>query len=188
MKSSSPPRWMECMLLLILPSRDRDTVSGDLHEQYSGVKRPELGSLCADVWYARQVLSFFPSHVTAVFERSPAFILLCAFTAACGLWLGVMDLRLRHPGYEEGELVAATLVVQAALTVLALNFRKSRVLRCMSLYGAGLVTLLAVQALIATLRGSHLEGYVLLIALGLVVQACLTYIDLLTSGSHRKAG
>ena len=102
------------------------------------MKRPELGSLCADVWYARQVLSFVPSHVTAVFEK-PGVHFAVRVHGCMWLVAGRDGSALRHPGYQEGELIAATLVVQAALTVLALNFRKSRVLRCMSLYGAGVV-------------------------------------------------
>ncbi len=178
MKQSSPSRWMEAILLLMLACRDRESVAGDLQEEYRAVKLPALGRLRADLWYARHVLSFLPPRMAAIFAESPLLMLLCGFTALCGLWLGAMGLRLRHAGYGEGELIAATIVLQAGLTLLALCFRSSRLLRWVVFFGASVVSLLALQALIATFRGAHFEGYVLLIALCLLAQAMLTYINL----------
>jgi hypothetical protein len=52
-----PPRWAEAILRLLLNSRDRESVSGDLLEEYRETIVPALGS-AADRWYVRQVASF----------------------------------------------------------------------------------------------------------------------------------
>jgi hypothetical protein len=173
MKCLSPPRWMEAILLLTLPPRDRETVAGDLHEEFNALT-VQAGGLRADLWYARQVLSFLPHHVAAVFANSPALMLLCGFTASCGLWLGAMGLRLRHPGFVEGEMISLIIVLQAAITVIALCFRPVTSVRRTAVCGTLLLAWLAWKALIGTLRGAHLEGYILLIAILLLMQAGMT--------------
>ena len=175
MKRFSPPRWMEAILLLTLPQRDRETVAGDLGEEYHAVKLPQLGHLRADLWYGRQVLSFLPHHVAAVFARSPVLILLSGFTGLCGLWLGVQGLRHRHPGLVLSEVISAIIVVQAALTLIALCYRPVTLLRRTAIAGTLALAWLASKALIGTLRGNDFEGYILLIALLLFVQAVLTW-------------
>lgn len=56
--SHTPPRWAEAWLRLLLPTRDRETVSGDLLEQYRDSVRPAHGRLRADAWYVAQVGGF----------------------------------------------------------------------------------------------------------------------------------
>ncbi len=174
MKCFSPPRWMETILLLTLAPRDRESVPGDLHEEYA-VRRPcSFGMLRANVWYARQVLSFMPHHMAAVAMRTPVPMLVSGLTALCGMWLGAMGLRLHHPGYGQGEVISIVIVAQAVLTVLALCFHPVTLLRRTAVAGALAIVWLAVKAATATLRGDHLEGYILLIAFFLLAQAGLT--------------
>jgi hypothetical protein len=52
-----PPRWAEAILRLLLKPEDRESVSGDLLEEYRETIVPALGS-AADRWYMRQVASF----------------------------------------------------------------------------------------------------------------------------------
>jgi hypothetical protein len=52
-----PPRWAEWLLEAILPPRDRDTIPGDLLEEYREVIVPTRGRARANRWYLRQVLS-----------------------------------------------------------------------------------------------------------------------------------
>lgn len=52
-----PPRWMEWMMRAALRPRDRDTVSGDLIEEYREEVFPAKGRWAADFWYLRQALS-----------------------------------------------------------------------------------------------------------------------------------
>lgn len=53
-----PPRWAETVLCLLLAPRDRQTVSGDLVEEYRETIYPARGQLRADVWYLTQVAEF----------------------------------------------------------------------------------------------------------------------------------
>jgi uncharacterized membrane protein len=53
-----PPRWAERLLRVFLPSRDRDTIAGDLLEEYREVVLPSRGTWRAQLWYVKQVLSF----------------------------------------------------------------------------------------------------------------------------------
>jgi len=54
---AGPPRWAEAILRLLLNPKDRESVSGDLLEEYRETIVPALGS-AADRWYVRQVASF----------------------------------------------------------------------------------------------------------------------------------
>lgn len=58
MMAPAPPSWADAWLRLLLPARDRDTVSGDLMEEYRETIRPQRSPLAANVWYLRQVLRF----------------------------------------------------------------------------------------------------------------------------------
>src|SRR3954454_2407034 len=55
MTLSSPPAVAQAFLDLTLPVDARETVSGDLLEEYRDARIPALGQLRADVWYWRQV-------------------------------------------------------------------------------------------------------------------------------------
>ena len=49
-----PPCWAESLLRMMLPPRDRDSVSGDLLEEYRESIAPRRGAR-ANQWYVRQV-------------------------------------------------------------------------------------------------------------------------------------
>lgn len=55
--SSHPPRLADALLRAIVPPSDFESISGDLLEEYREVRRPSLGRLRADAWYARQISS-----------------------------------------------------------------------------------------------------------------------------------
>lgn len=174
----APPRALERFLLLLLPTRDRDTVAGDLHEAYID-RLSQNGLRRADLWYAWQVLSFLPRHVGTSPASGAVLASMCSFTALAGLWLGGMDLLLRHPGFDAREVVAGTIVTQALLTLLALRLRADIWPRIAPLLGCVPILMLAAKALREALRNpGHIEGYILLIALALVLQATLTLLTL----------
>lgn len=178
MKRIAPPHLLQSFLLFLLSPRDRETVSGDLDEEFAEVKVAELGRLRASFWYARQVLSFVPRSTTALMVQGLALKLLCLFTALSGSWLGAMELRLRHAGYGGRLVIAATIVGEALLTLAALRFSRSNSLRGIAMVGCLSLLWLAGTALRATIGAAHLEGYVLLIALALIMQAVLTVFTL----------
>jgi hypothetical protein len=53
----NPPRWAEAFLRATLKPRDRETVSGDLFEEFREWAVPTLGPARARIWYVRQVAS-----------------------------------------------------------------------------------------------------------------------------------
>jgi len=172
MKHIGPPAWMERLLFFLLPGRDRETVVGDLYEEFCDRRASRLGPVRTNLWYLIQTVSFVPRRC-----RSASFkplVLLCIFTALCGCWLGAMDFRMRHPGYLGQAGIAAGILLQALLTLSALHFRRSSLLRRLSMLGCVILYWLSGRALIATIRDVNPEGYVFLIAVALLFQASLT--------------
>src|SRR5687767_12818040 len=53
-----PPVWAEKFVRFSLRARDRDTVTGDLLEEYRENVLPKRGPFGACLWYVRQALSF----------------------------------------------------------------------------------------------------------------------------------
>ncbi len=170
MKRIEPPKWLEGLLKSLLPERDREAVSGDLYEEFCEEIVPRLGVARARFWYMRQVLSFLPQRL------GPVLQLICFFTLLSGTWLGLMDLRLHRPGYLQREWIAGLIAGQAAITLIALSRRGPGWLRFVALAGCVGILSLAARALIGAATGANLEGYILLIALALVVQAALTVL------------
>lgn len=56
-KKVAPPRWADALLQSMLPPADRESISGDLLEEYRAVRRAALGVVRADVWCIGQVIS-----------------------------------------------------------------------------------------------------------------------------------
>ena len=51
-------KWGDFMLRLLIRRRDRETISGDLLEEYREHVLPTKGPRAARLWYVRQILSF----------------------------------------------------------------------------------------------------------------------------------
>ena len=51
-------KWADLLLRFLLKPRDRETISGDLLEEYHEEVLPAKGPFFARLWYLRQVLSF----------------------------------------------------------------------------------------------------------------------------------
>jgi hypothetical protein len=79
MMAPTPPAWADAWLQLLLPARDRETVSGDLMEEYRENVRPRSSKLAADAWYVGQVSRFawrqalWALVLAAIFEGRTAF-------------------------------------------------------------------------------------------------------------------
>ena len=54
---ASPPRWAEATLRSLLRPSDRESIPGDLLEEYREVRHPVLGPFRAGAWYVKHVLS-----------------------------------------------------------------------------------------------------------------------------------
>lgn len=174
MKQTGLPAWMEVFLRSLLSVRDRETVTGDLYEEFCDRRVSWQSPARASLWYLLQAVSFAPRRCRSAFTQPRTLAALCIFTALCGCWLGAMDLRLRHPGYVGQIGIAAGILLQALVTLGSLRFRRISLLRKVSMFGSLVLFWLAGKALIATVHGAELEGYVLLIAVALLYQALLT--------------
>lgn len=185
MSGEQPPSWLELILLHLLRERDRQTISGDLLEEFHE-QQVQRGRLKASIWYALQILSFMPAWLGFQSKLRRFLLSVCSFTLLSGLWLGAMGLRLRHPGYVEGEIISAIIVSQGLLTILALWLRRRSILLDLSAIGCLPLFWLASKALRGIIDGSNFEGYILLIALALLVQAILTLAMLIGERNRRK--
>jgi hypothetical protein len=56
---AAPPRWAESILKSLLRPSDRESISGDLLEEYRAVRYPSNGRRRADAWYIKHVWSVF---------------------------------------------------------------------------------------------------------------------------------
>lgn len=167
---------LDRVLIQLLDPGDRDTISGDLLEEKQARAR-QSGVLAAELWYARQVLSFVPHAAASRLARTPALALVCGFTALCALWLGAMDLRLHHPGYLAQLLIAATILGESLLTLTAI-VSATRLFRWLSTLGTAGILFLAAKAFYGVTHNRHFEGYIVLIAATLVLQSILTIVKL----------
>lgn len=170
-----PPAFFQNTLFALLSSRDQESIPGDLLEAYAE-RRRSGGAFAANLWYAAQVTSVAPQVAAAAYRRSAGLVFLCCFTAACGAWLGTMDILLGHHDLLYHESIAGLIVGQALLTLITLPLRRLALLRWADAIGGLAIAWLGGSALLAVIRGDHsFEGYILIIALSLVIQAGLTW-------------
>ncbi len=105
--SIRPPAWAESSLRMVLPSKDAETVTGDLLEAYRDTIHPQRGRLRANLWYWRQVADF-------VMRASGGWGVLLGL-----IWVvGPFRMTLHQGGWFyaglEQKLIAAMLVLLAA--------------------------------------------------------------------------
>lgn len=174
-----PPVFLQSLLHALLPVRDQETVFGDLLEAYVERRRRD-GFFSANAWYALQAASFAPRAALTAYGKTPALAGLCCFTAMCGAWLGTMSILLGHGNVLEQEAIAGLILGQALLTLVMLPLRRIAWLRWAAALGAVAIMWRGGSALVSMLRGDHSwEGYILIIAFLLVIQAALTWLTLL---------
>ena len=184
MMPEQPPHWMERALLFFLSARDRETVSGDLLEEYREERMPRLGRMRANIWYMRQVISFASLGSWRGTPLRAVLALVCVFVVASGVWLALMENILRHHGYPERTAIDAAIAAQGAATLIFLFIHGGAIFRLLVLAGAAGVLLLGTAAVTRTLAGPHFEGFVLVIGLGLIAQGLLTLLALWQSNSR----
>jgi hypothetical protein len=172
----APPRWLEALLLHSLPARDREIVSGDLLEEYREVQLPQLGPMRANIWYARQLISFLAARSFRGSTMSASLTWMSTLTALAGIWLAVMENILRHPGYAGRSAIAACIVLQGLATVLCVMWQGRSVFRAIVLAGAVAIAVLGASAIIRILNAPHFEGFVVLIGAALIAQAMLALV------------
>jgi hypothetical protein len=184
MMLEQPPQWLEGAPLFFLSARDRETISGDLLEEYREERVPRLGRTRANIWYMRQVISFASFGSSGGASLRAVLALVCVFVVASGLWLALMENILRHQGYPERIVIDFAIAAQGAATLIFLFIHGGAAFRLLVLAGAAGVLLLGIVAVTRTLAGPHFEGFVLIIGLGLIAQGLLTLLALWQSNSR----
>jgi hypothetical protein len=181
-QAPTPPRWAEVLLERLLPDHTRETVAGDLREEYVDGMLPLRGRARARLWYVRQVVSFVPWFAKEGSPMGKILLLVSLFTLACACWLAFMETLLRHPGYAERIGVALAIALICAATILVrmlhVGFRGERWLWA----GAAVLIGLGGQAFFRNARAAHFEGFVFVISLLLVLQGVLMLATLGRSG------
>lgn len=170
----APPAWLERLLMLCLSPRDRETISGDLLEEYREEQVPHVGSLRANVWYVRQSVSFLSARSFGGPPMKPALMWMSVFTAAAGVWLVVMEHALKHAGYAGRMGIATFIAFQGLATLLFVVLSRRAILGAFVFVGSIVVGLLGIWAIKSILEARHFEGFVLLIGSALVAQSLLT--------------
>jgi hypothetical protein len=129
MNAAMPPRWADVLLRILLAPQDRQTVSGDLLEEYRERIVPARGRRRADLWYISQVAGFVWRD-----NRTCAGLLGGAFAARTALdWLvPTADFHVRS---------TVSTVLSAAILVCAgfLAARRSSSLRAGAVAGVASV-------------------------------------------------
>ncbi len=138
----NPPRLSEWLLRFALPQRDRETISGDLLEEYREAILPAMGERGGRRWYRRQVASILwrsarlPVLVGALLgaalgtwilvdtARQPladdeAGMILLAFGSMMVVWTGA-SAAIAWPSRRLGHGIAAGMLVGSA-TLLVLH-------------------------------------------------------------------
>ena len=121
MNHQGPPRWAEFLLKRLLPVRDRETVTGDLHEDYAEFMVPQFGRLRANFWYLHQISSIARRCIGEGGTMTKLLSLTSAVTLLCGCWLAFMEVLLRHPGFAARSAVALLIAAAGLATLLVLS-------------------------------------------------------------------
>jgi hypothetical protein len=183
-----PLQWAESLLIFLLKTRDRETIPGDLLEEYREDRLPMLGHVRADFWYVRQV---FGIACFQPFEGGPMkgiLLFLCFFTLAAMTWLGIMEMILHHPGSSLRICMAILLACQSLSTILFLMFRGHGRVQLLLRISGGLIAIFGISAIVSILKAAHFEGYVLLIGLALILQGALTVAAPALRGGDKIGG
>ncbi len=182
--SNYPPQWAQSLLTHLLKSRDRESIPGDLLEEYQEERFPGVGRARANLWYIRQIfiLAFFQALKGGPMKRS--LICLCFLTLAASACFGVTETVLRqktvlyHPGSDVRIIWAIMLAVASIITMLYLVLPGYRLLRILVSLGAVPMLSFGISAMLVVIRSTHFEGYFLLYGVALTLQLTLVLLAL----------
>ena len=172
-QNSGPWRWSEALLERLLPETTRETIAGDLREEFVEGIEPKRGRLRTQWWYVRQVAGFIPWFAKEGRGMSKVLMTLSTVVLACASWLAVMETILRHPGYAGRIAEAVGIAAICAATILAKMLHAGVVVERWLWLGAGALIVLGATAFLQNARAVHFEGFVMVISLLLVAQGVL---------------
>lgn len=175
---ANPPRWAESLLARLLDERNRETVIGDLHEEFIECALPMMGPTRARLWYVRQAASFIPISLKENTPMKKLLMLVSFFTLVCAGWLVLMEALLRHQGFAGRIALAASIAVISVATIVARLLRASYRVERWLWVGATALIAIGVQAFIHNALSAHFEGFVFIISLLLVFNGALMFAAL----------
>ena len=107
-----------------------------------------------------------------------ALAAICMFTLAATVYLSASLLILRPPraNFQQWALVASVILVQGALTLVAMRAGGPKGLRYAVAAGGAAIAALGSSSVYSTVSGPHFEGYAFILGSTLVVQGLLTLI------------
>lgn len=169
----TPPRWAEVVLERLLAARDRETIVGDLREEYAESIVARRGRLLANLWYLREVWGFPPGFVSRKGLMKRTLVSVSFFTLAAACWLTVMEFVLRHPGFLSRVSISVSIALNSLATI-AILVSKSGARGERWLWAGALIVIgIGGQAFLRNAWGAHFEGFVFLISAVLLFQGVL---------------
>lgn len=178
MSGAGPAGWAEWLMERLLPVCDRETVAGDLREEYAEFLAPHFGRMRANVWYLRQAMSIAQRCIQEGGTMTKLLSVTSVITLLCGCWLALMECLLRHPGFA-GRAVVAALIAAAGLATLLARLLHASARNERWLWAAAVALMgLGVSSFLRNARAAHFEGFVFIISIVLVVQGLLMLVTL----------
>lgn len=181
----SPPQWAESVLKHVLNPRDRESILGDLLEEYREERFSNLGRARANLWYIRQMLSIAFFQAFKASPRKRSLICLCILTLAASAWFGFTETALHdetvlyHPGSDMRIVWALMLAVASLTTILYLVFPGDRHGRISVSFGAVMMLGCGIEATVLVINSTPFEWYFLLYGATLILQLVLAILTLL---------
>jgi hypothetical protein len=107
-----------------------------------------------------------------------ALTAICLLTLSATVYLSASLMILRPPraNYQQWALMAAVIVLQGAITLVAMRAGSRRGLRYAAAAGGAAIAALGASSVYSTVSGPHFEGYALVLGSMLVVQGLLTLL------------
>jgi hypothetical protein len=159
--NSRPPAWAEALLRALVGPRNRDTISGDLLEEYCEAVLPQRGDRGARLWYLRQVASFITTAglahaANAWLKEVPMFEKIArtpwswgvAGSAAVLVLIGALVQSSFRPPVGLGFFVLISIALAAASLMSMRSRDDMRLLWRVGLAGGMLVTIVLVTRLL----------------------------------------
>jgi hypothetical protein len=159
MTNTNPPRWSELALHVILKRRDRESIAGDLLEEYREEILPSRGPVRGQAWYLAQILSLMnevqQGILVGVLFAGWALLLMMAVRILPPIVYGSI---VRHNPLDRGLVFAAMLVLFAGAGFVTQQ-QTGRIQAGISAGAIGaLITIGTILASIAVFDGSGLRA------------------------------
>jgi hypothetical protein len=166
-RTNDPPRWAEVLLVRVLQAKDRETITGDLLEEYRDSILAGTGRFRADRRYIRQVVSILQTEFCRRTTARHVLSATCVLSIIALTWFGIVSSA-------PATIPIAVLFVAQSLATIAIVGKRRRFPRILIGLGAIAIVLGGCLALYETLVWTAFEICVALTGLALIFQGILT--------------